>query len=48
MNLSVVILTYNEVVYIERCIESARRVSDKIYVVDSYSSDRTQELAWNG
>lgn len=45
MDLSVVILTYNEAVHIERCIESARRVSDKIYVVDSYSTDGTQELA---
>lgn len=47
MDLSVVILTYNEAVHIERCIESARRVSDKIYVVDSYSTDGTQELARN-
>ena len=30
MDLSVVILTYNEAVHIERCIESARRVSDKM------------------
>lgn len=45
MSISVVILTYNEVLHIERCIGSVRRVSDKIYVVDSYSTDGTQEIA---
>lgn len=45
MDLSVVILTYNEALHIERCIGSVRRVSDKIYVVDSHSTDRTQEIA---
>lgn len=45
MDLSVVILTFNEALHIERCIESARRVSDKIYVVDSHSTDGTQEIA---
>lgn len=45
MDLSVVILTYNEALHIERCIGSARRVSDKIYVVDSHSTDGTQEIA---
>lgn len=45
MDLSVVILTYNEALHIERCIGSARCVSDKIYVVDSHSTDGTQEIA---
>lgn len=45
MSISVVILTYNEALHIERCIGSARRVSDKIYVVDSHSNDGTQEIA---
>lgn len=45
MSISVVILTFNEVLHIERCIGSARRVSDKVYVVDSHSTDGTQEIA---
>lgn len=45
MDISVVILTFNEALHIERCIESARRVSDKIFVVDSHSTDGTQEIA---
>lgn len=44
MDLSVIILTYNEAMHIERCIESARRVTDRIYVVDSHSTDGTQEI----
>ena len=45
MNISVVILTYNERLHIERCIKSAHRISDKVYVVDSHSTDGTQEIA---
>lgn len=39
--LSVVILTFNETLHIERCIRSARRVADEVLVVDSYSTDDT-------
>lgn len=45
MELSVVILTFNEALHIERCIASAQRLTDKIYVVDSHSTDGTQEIA---
>ncbi|OKY84952.1 MAG: hypothetical protein BHV69_07520 [Bacteroidales bacterium 52_46] len=45
ISISVLILTYNERLHIERCIKSAHRISDKIYVVDSYSTDGTQEIA---
>lgn len=43
--LRVIILTYNEPLHLERCIASARRVSDTVLVVDSYSTDGTLELA---
>lgn len=43
--IAIIILTYNEARHIERCIGSARRVSDKVYVVDSHSTDGTQEIA---
>ena len=45
MNVHIIILTYNEALHIERCIVSARRLTDKVYVVDSHSTDGTQELA---
>jgi glycosyltransferase involved in cell wall biosynthesis len=41
---SIYILTYNEEVDIAACIESAM-LSDDVIVVDSYSSDRTLEIA---
>lgn len=41
---SIYILTYNEEIDIAACIESAL-LSDDIIVVDSYSSDRTVEIA---
>lgn len=44
-NLSVIILTYNEEKHIERCIKTALKVSDNIYLVDSFSTDRTVRIA---
>jgi len=45
VNLSVIILTYNEEIHIERCIHSVLPIAKRIYVVDSYSTDRTVEIA---
>lgn len=45
MNLSVIILTYNEEIHLRRCIESLRSLAPEIFVVDSFSTDRTVELA---
>jgi glycosyltransferase involved in cell wall biosynthesis len=42
--LSVVIITLNEERNIERCIKSVRDIADEIVVVDSYSTDRTEEI----
>ena len=44
-SIAVVILTFNEEIHIERCIRSALRVTDKIVVVDSYSTDDTCVIA---
>ena len=44
-SIAVVILTFNEEIHIERCIRSAQRVTDKIVVVDSYSTDDTCAIA---
>jgi glycosyltransferase involved in cell wall biosynthesis len=43
--LSAVIITFNEEANIGRCIESVRKVADEIIVLDSYSADRTVDIA---
>ena len=43
--LSVVIISYNEEKNIGRCIESVKKIADEIIVVDSFSTDRTKEIA---
>jgi len=44
-NITVVNLTYNEEIHIERCIRSLQSIASKIFIVDSFSSDRTVEIA---
>lgn len=44
-SLTVIILTHNEERHIARAIECALRIAEKIYVVDSFSDDRTVEIA---
>jgi glycosyltransferase involved in cell wall biosynthesis len=44
-NISSIILTYNEEKHIERCIRNAQQFSNEIFIVDSFSSDRTLEIA---
>lgn len=43
--LSVVIITYNEEKNIGRCLDSVREVADEIVILDSFSTDRTVEIA---
>ncbi len=43
-SLSVAIITYNEERNIARCIESVLSVADEIIVVDSFSTDKTEEI----
>lgn len=45
MNLSVVIIAYNEEAVIEKCLQSISGWTDEIIVVDSHSSDKTAQLA---
>jgi glycosyltransferase involved in cell wall biosynthesis len=42
--LSVVVLTLNEEENIERCLGSINDVADEIIVVDSFSTDKTEEI----
>lgn len=44
VRISAVIITYNEERNIKRCLESLTGVADEIIVVDSYSTDRTEEI----
>ena len=45
LNISVLILTYNEEIHIERCINNAKKIASSIYLVDSFSNDKTVEIA---
>ena len=42
--LSVVIITFNEERNIGRCIDSVKYIADDIVVVDSFSTDKTEEI----
>ena len=42
--LSVVIITLNEEKNIERCLKSVVDIADEILIVDSFSTDRTEEI----
>ncbi|MVM41902.1 glycosyltransferase [Spirosoma sp. HMF3257] len=44
-DVSVIILTYNEEKHITRCLQSLFSFTDKIFIVDSFSTDRTVEIA---
>ena len=45
VKLSAVIITHNEAENIERCISSLKDVAEEIIVIDSFSSDKTVEIA---
>jgi len=44
IQLSVVIITFNEEKNIERCLSSVKTIADEIVVVDSFSTDKTKEI----
>lgn len=44
-DISVIILTFNEAIHIRRCIENAMRFAKEVFVIDSFSTDRTCEIA---
>lgn len=45
LDISVIILTYNEEIHIRRCLENVNRFASKVFVVDCFSTDRTVEIA---
>ncbi len=44
-SITAIILTFNEEQHIERCIRSLEGVVERVFVIDSYSTDRTVEIA---
>ncbi len=44
-DITAIILTYNEELHIKRCILSLQPIASEIFIVDSFSTDRTIELA---
>ena len=45
LDMSVVILTYNEEIHIRRCIENVITFAREIFIIDSFSTDKTVEIA---
>ena len=39
LDITAIILTYNEEIHIRRCLENVRQFAKKIYVVDCFSKD---------
>ena len=44
-DISLIVLTYNESAQIKRCVESAKSICGDIFIVDSYSTDKTLKVA---
>jgi len=45
LNITAIILTFNEGIHLQRCLDSVKELTDKIYVVDAFSTDSTVEIA---
>lgn len=45
MDITAIVLTKNESIHIERCIKNISTLCKKIYVIDCFSTDGTQEIA---
>lgn len=45
VSITAIIPTYNEEIHLQRCIDNVQQICKKIIVVDSYSTDRTKEIA---
>lgn len=43
--ISAIVLTYNEEIHLGRCIENLKKITDDIFIVDSFSTDKTIDIA---
>jgi glycosyltransferase involved in cell wall biosynthesis len=44
-DITFIILTFNEQIHIQRCIENIKPIAKDIFIVDSFSTDKTIEIA---
>ena len=45
LDISAIVLTFTEEMHIRRCLDNAFKVAKEVFVIDSYSTDRTVEIA---
>ncbi len=45
LDISVIILTYNEEIHIKRCLDNISSHVKEVFIIDSFSTDRTLEVA---
>lgn len=45
VDISVIILTYNEELHIARCLDNICPIAKEVFIIDSYSTDKTLEIA---
>lgn len=45
LDISVIILTYNEEIHIRRCLENVVTIAKAVYIIDSFSTDATLDIA---
>lgn len=45
LDISVIILTYNEEIHIRRCLENVKKFAKEVFIIDSYSTDKTLGIA---
>lgn len=44
-DITAIVLTYNEELHIRRCLENLLHLTDQVFVIDSFSTDKTVEIA---
>jgi len=45
LSLTVLVLTYNEEIHLERCLKSVQDICSQILIVDSFSTDKTEAIS---
>ena len=45
LDISVIILTYNEELHIRRCLDNVSNIAKDIFIIDSFSTDLTLQIA---
>ena len=43
-NVGIILLVYNEEIHLKRCLDNLLLLTSNIYVVDSYSNDKTVDI----